>query len=99
MTKKEIIFLLLPSAFLLAISGLAFSEANGYSFSPKVEQHRQKNFEKFLAQVEAGSVELTKEKFVKLLRDSTAVEEAMVAGHTSGSRILGCAILFGVILQ
>ena len=99
MTKKEILFLLLPSAFLVFISGLAFSGANAFSFSPRIEQRRQQDFEKFMAKVESGVVELTKEKSVKLLRDSRNVEEAMVAGHTSTSRMLGAAILVGVILQ
>ena len=99
MTKKEILFLLLPSAFLVLISGLAFSGANAFSFSPRIEQRRQQDFEKFVAKVESGAVELTKEKSVKLLRDSRNVEEAMVAGHASASRIFGGAILISVILQ
>jgi hypothetical protein len=99
MTRKEILFLLLPSAFLVLISGLAFSGANAFSFSPRIEQRRQKDFEKFIASVESGAVELTKEKSVKLLRDSRNVEEAMVAGHASTSRTLGAAILVGVIVQ
>src|ERR1051325_4795140 len=99
MTKKEIVFLLLPSAFLVLISGLAFSGANGFSFSPRIEQRRQQDFQKFIAKVESGALELTKEKSAKLLRDSRSVEEAMVAGHASASRILGRCILVGVVLQ
>lgn len=99
MTKRDFLFLLLPSAFFLLTAALALSSTGALSFSPTIEQRRQQNFEKFLARVQSGEVQPSKDKWIELLRDSRNLELAMERGHIVLTRYLACSIFVGVILQ
>jgi hypothetical protein len=99
MTKRDFVVLLLPSAFFVLIAGLALSSSGALSFSSAIEQRRQQNFEKLIAKIQSGQVQLTKDKCVELLRDSKKLELAMAQGHLVLTRFLACGILVGVVLQ
>lgn len=99
MTKRDFLFLLLPSAFFVLIAGLALSSSGALSFSPEIEQQRQQDFEKLVAKVQSGEVQPTKDKWIDLLRNSRKVELAVERGHVVLTRFLACGILIGVVLQ
>ena len=99
MTKRDFLLLFLPSAFFILIAGLALSSSGALSFSPAIEQRRQQNFEKFVAKIQSGEVQLTKEKCIDLLRDYKNLELAMAKGHVVLTRFLAGGILVGVVLQ
>jgi len=99
MTKQETLFLLVPRAFLVFVAWLAMSSLGAFSFSPRIEQRRQQQFEEFVAKVQSGEVHPTTNQWIKLLRSSKAVAEPIVAGHIRILRILSCGILVGVALQ
>jgi|ERR1051326_148198 hypothetical protein len=93
MPRRDFLFLLLPSAFLLFIAGLALACPTGFSFPPRIEQRRQQSFEKFIAQIQSGEVHLTKDQWIKLLRDARDVEQVAQEGYASLTRIVACGIL------
>ena len=99
MTKRELFLLLLPSAFFVLIAALALSSTGALSFSPTIEQRREQNFEKFVAKIQSGELQPSKEKWIELLRDSRNVEVAMESGHIVLTRYLACSILVGVVFQ
>ncbi len=99
MTRRDFFFLLLPSAFLILIAGLALSSSGALSFSPEIEQRRQQDFEKVVAKIQSGEVQPTKDKWIDILRSSRNVEQAVERGHTVLLRFLACGILIGVVLQ
>jgi len=99
MTKRDVIFLLLPGAFLLFIAVLALSSARAFSFSPRIEQRRQQDFERFVAKVQSGEVQPTKDKWIELLRGSRQVAAVMENGHALFAKLLAAGILAGVLIQ
>jgi flagellar biosynthesis regulator FlaF len=103
MTKKDTLFLLLPSAFLILIAVLALSCAPAFSFVPRIEQRRRQNFERFVAMVQSGELQPTKEKWIELLRGSREVGAEVATdlekGNATLMRMLAAAILLGVLIQ
>lgn len=99
MAKQDLLFLLLPSTFLLIVAGLALSSSGALSFSPRVEERRQQDFEKFIAKIQKGEVQPTKEQWLTVLRDSRKVERVIESGHVVLTRFLAGGILIGVVLQ
>lgn len=99
MTRKDILFLLLPSAFLLFIAGLAVMSSRAFFVFTHSEQWSQKNFEGFTAKVQSGEVQLTKDQWIRLLRDSKTIEAEVEKGHVSLMRIIASGIVVGVLFQ
>ncbi len=99
MTKRDTLFLLLPSAFLILIAVLALSSARAFSFVPRIEQRRQQDFERFVAKIQSGEVQPTKEKWIDLLRGSREVAAEIEKGHAALARILTAGIFVGVLIQ
>jgi hypothetical protein len=98
-SKRDTVFLLLPSAFLLVIAALALSSANAFSFDRQIEQRHQQNFEEFVAKIQSGEVQPTKEKWIITLRDSKKIEADVEKAHATLSRILASGIFVGVLIQ
>src|SRR2546425_743206 len=99
MAKREIVFLLLPSALFVGIALLALGSSNEFSLSPKLERFHKQNIEEFMSKVKSGELQPTREKWMDLLRESEAVQQAVVDGHAKLMRILGYGVLAAVALQ
>jgi hypothetical protein len=98
MTKRDTLFLLLPSALLILVAVRALSVAPAFSFVPRIEQRREQDFERFVAKVQSGEMQPTKEKWIELLRGSREVGAKVATelekGHAALTRTLAASTSF-----
>ena len=102
MTKKDVVFLLLPCALFLAIGVLAlrFSSLLVSPSDARFQHSSQRNFEQVIEKVRSGEVD--REKTIELLRSSREVSEAQELARDGTSRLLrwlGWSVVIGTALQ
>jgi hypothetical protein len=103
MTKKDIIFLLVPSAFLAAMSGLSLYWASALLPDPRHAQTTEKNIHELAQKAETGEFGPQPDRLVGVLSDSwrarDVLHESLGGFHAKVSKVLGYGVLVGVALQ
>jgi hypothetical protein len=107
-TKKDIVFLLLPSVLVVyvAIYALHFSyiknDSHYLANDSEFVTMRQQDFEDFVAKVQSGKLQLTSAEIIKLLRNHHEAEErsrTLIFLGSKITRVIGWVTAVAVILQ
>ncbi|MEY2427189.1 MAG: hypothetical protein QOJ40_74 [Verrucomicrobiota bacterium] len=102
MTKKDILFLLVPSLLFIALAVASLHWSGGLFSNDRFEEWRQRNFDELTGKLQSGELQLAPDQIVKLLRDARHVEQAQrefLAVNGRIMRALGWFGLVGVVSQ
>jgi hypothetical protein len=103
MTKKDILFLLVPSALFAAMAGLLLFYATAFFPDRNHEQRTQKRVDELVRKVQSGELGPKPDKLVEMLsrswRREDGLQEDLTKFHAQISRYAGCGILLGIVAQ
>ena len=103
MTKKDILFLSLPSVLLVVVAGTLFFYANDFFADPNYDLKTERRIDEFASKVQSGELGRAPDDLVKMVGDSwrreDALLEAMAKTHARMSKAAACAILVSITLQ
>jgi hypothetical protein len=103
MTKKDVLFLLLPSALVCVAAGTLLFDANAFVLTDYDRQQTQQRIDEQVRNVESGETPLTRENFVKAMGSSYLraqdVQENLTQFYSKMGRRTAYLLLFGVAAQ
>ena len=103
MTKRDVIFLLLPSVLFTSMAALALFYASALQPDPQQQRKTQKNIDALVRKAQSGDDGSKAEKLLgsvtNSLRTRDVVHETVAEFHASLSRRVGFGVLFGVVAQ
>ncbi len=103
MTKKEVIFLLIPSAFLCVAAGTLLFYANAFVMTDQDRQEIQQRIDEQVRKVKSGETATTPENLAKAMGSSYLraqdIQETVAGFYSQMARRGAYAILFGVAAQ
>ncbi len=103
MTKKDILFLLIPSALFAAMAGLLLFYATAFFPDRNHEQRTQKRVDELVRKAQSGEMGTKSDKLVEMLTRSWRREDELQGDltkfHAQISRYAGCGILLGIVVQ
>jgi hypothetical protein len=103
MTKRDIIFLSLPSCLFVALAAITLYYANDFSPDPQDKQRIEKNIADVKERANKGEFGTGSDRLVDNLASSWHsryhLHEALGAYHAKTAKMLGGGILIGVALQ
>ena len=103
MTKKDIVFLLVPSGLFVGMAFLAFIYADALLPDQKYHDTMQQKVRELVQKMQTGEAHPKPEDLVEALGNSYRREfdtqRALATAHAKTSRVLGWGVLAGVVLQ
>ena len=103
MTKKDVIFLLIPSAFLCWAAGTLLFHADAFVMTDQDRRGIQQRIDEQVRKVESGETPLTRENLVKAMGSSYLraqdIQETVAGFYSQMARRCSYAVLFGVAGQ
>ena len=103
MTKRDVVFLLVPSVLFTAMAAMALIYANALQPNPQQQEKTQRNIDALVRKAQSGEFGPKAEELVDSVinswRTRDVVHETVAEFHASLSRRLGYGVLFGVAVQ
>ncbi len=103
MTKKHVLFLLLPSALVCLAAGTILFDADAFVLTDRDRQQTQQRIEEQVRKVESEETPLTRENLVKAMGSSYLraqdVQENLAQFYSKMGRRSAYLLLFGVAAQ
>lgn len=103
MTKKDILFLLLPSVLVCLAAGTMLFHADAFVVTDHDRQQTQQRIDEQVRKVESGETPLTRENLVKAMGSSYLraqdVQENLAQFYSQMARRSAYLLLFGVAAQ
>src|SRR5262249_17047985 len=103
MTKKDVIFLLIPSAFLCWAAGTLLFHADAFVMTDQDRQGIQQRIDEQVRKVKSGETATTPENLAKAVGSSYLrardIQETMAGFYSQMARRCAYAVLFGVAAQ
>jgi hypothetical protein len=103
MTKKNVIFLSLPSVLFAALAGLLSFHANDLLLTPQEKRQTEINIQKLELRAKKGDYGPKPDPLVELLSDSYRAQdrmrETLTTSNAETSRAVSCGLFLGVALQ
>ncbi len=103
MTKKDLIFLLIPSAFLCWAAGTLLFHADAFVMTDQDRHGIQQRIDEQVRKVKSGETPVTPENLVKAMSSSYLraqdIQETVAGFYSQMARRCACAVLFGVAAQ
>jgi hypothetical protein len=103
MTKKDVLFLLLPSALVCLVAGTILFDADAFVLTDRDRQQTQQRIDEQVRKVESGETPLTRENLVKAMGSSYLraqdVQENLAQFYSKMGRRSAYLLLFGVAAQ
>jgi hypothetical protein len=103
MSKRDIIFLLMPSVFLSAIAAISLFYASNLLLKHTPPEEADKRVDELVRRTQAGEFGPDGVGLIDLLKDewhrADVLHEGFAKSHTVSSRCIGYGILVGVAAQ
>src|SRR5205809_8088462 len=103
MTKRDVIFLLVPSVLFTWMGAVALFYASALQPDPQQAQKTQKNIDGLVRKAQSGEfgpkAELLVDSVTNSWRARDVIHESVAGFHASLSRRVGYGVLFGVVAQ